>query len=394
MAAAGKKEYSLGYIIGAQLKSSFPDAFKKVERQLLASKKAVNNAKAAWKNFGTEAGKIALGIVGTVTAATVAVYKLVDSVADQGDRAAKTAERLKMPIDAYQELEYAFRSAGLGGDEFVSIMNKLDSTLVRAASSEKEAARWAEEFGLCAEKLARMSPEQRIERLADYLNSLEDPLERDRLAMELFGKSGAEMARILDMGSDGIKQLRDEARRTGNIMSLEAARQAEAYKDVKQELTATISGIKIQLFSRLLPVFAESFKAIAARLQGVDWSAWGDKIAGWVNGAIPKIKEIAVSTGEFIGKIRSGIQTVKAFVGGWDKVALIAASLLTMKTAISGVTAVINTVIAAKKIWLLVQKALNLVLIKNPIGLIIIAIAGLRGKALFLCYSTYPKICF
>lgn len=375
--AGGKKEYSLGFIIGAQVRSSFPAAFKKVEKQLAATQKAVQNAGAAWKTFGSNVGKLAIGAAGAAAAGIAAVYRMTNDIADTGDRAWKNAAKLKMTTEAYQELEYAFGKAGLGGEEFASMMETLDANILNAAKDGKKASAWADEFNISAEKLAGMSPEKRIERLADYLNHLEDPLEKDRLAMELFGKSGAEMESLLSMGSEGIRQLRDEAVRTNSVMSDEAAEQAHAYINMKKELTKSVDGIKVQLFGGLLGSFTEVFGDIAKRLQGVNWADWGKKIAGWVRDAVPMFKAIAQAVGDFIGKIWSGAQKVKEFVGGWGNLAKIVAGIVAFKTVLSGLVAVITTVIAVKKAWGIVQGALSASTMANPVMLTIAAVAAL-----------------
>ena len=365
--ASNKKEYSLGFIIGAQLKSSFPKAFKNVEKQLSATKKAVKDAGKAWADFGKNAAKLVAGLTTAAVGAGTAVWKAVDSIAASGDRAAKNAAKLSMSTEAYQELEYAFGHAGMSADEFYSSMLKLESSLTEAAYSEEKAKEWAEAFGLSAEKLKNMSPEQRIERLADYFNALEDPIVKDKMAMEMFGESGIEMTAILGMGSKGIQDLRKEASETGNVLSGEVAKQAEAYEDAKDRMKNAFNGIKVQLFSGLLPVFTNVFGQISNWVQGVDWAAWGDKITGWVQDAIPKLQDLAARVGEFIGKIWEGIQTVKDFVGGWENLGKIILGLLSLKTAISGVVAVGKTITAVGHI---------IGMLASPVGWVILAIGA------------------
>ena len=391
MAAAAKKEYSLGYLIGAQIKSSFPAAFKTVEKQLAASQKAVKNAGKAWADFGAKAGKLVLGVIGAATAVSTAAWKMADDVAGTAAEIGTNAAKLKMTTDGYQALEYAFRQAGLGGEEFVGAMTKLDGVLVKAASSEKTAAKFAEEYGLSAKKLASMSPEKRIERLADYLNQVKDPLERDRLAMELFGKSALEMQQVLSMGSKGMREAGETFKRTGNKIDAATIAQAQSYKKMKQELTDTISGVKTQLFSKLVPVFTNAFKQIAAWLQGINWAEWGNKIAGWAQQAVPMMKALAETIGKVVGTIWNGINAVKDFVGGWGNLTKIVVTIGALSAALSGIQAVIATVIAIKKVWTAVQLVLNVAMTANPIGLIILAIAALIA-IIILVVKNFDKI--
>ena len=313
--AGSKKEYALGFVIGAKLSNTFKSAFGGAEKQMKSTEQAAKSCGSAFANIGKFAGIAAAGIATAAVGIVAAAYKITDSLAGQGDRAAKTAERLHMTAETYQELEYAFRNAGLGGDEFASIMTKLDATLTKAASSESEAAQWADEYGLSAEKLARMTPEQRIERLADYLNSLKDPLEKDRLALELFGKSGAEMGRVLAMGSEGIQQLRQEAVETGSVMSNEVAAQSEEYEHMKTKLSATIEGIKIKMFSGLIPVFTNVFDKISGVLQSIDFAAMGEKVTEILQNVLPIVLRFGESVFNIFNKIFPKIEAILPVIG-------------------------------------------------------------------------------
>lgn len=349
MAAASKKEYSLGFIIGSKLQSSFSSNFKAVEKQLLASQKAVKNCQQAWGDFGKNAAKLIGGVTAAAAAVGTAAWKMADDIAQTGDRAAKISRQLGMTTEGFQELEYAFNLAGLGGDEFVSMMTKMDNVLTKAAYDSEAWKNFGEEFGIDARKLAGMDAEKRIKVLSDYLNSLEDPIERDRVAMELFGKSGQEMVRVLEMGSEGIVAAQEEFRKTGATISDELAKQSEAYNDMKERLTTTVQGVKVQLLGRLIPIFTRVFEGIAQKLEGVDWDSMGQKVAGWVEQALPAVEAIARGIGDFVQRVWNGVNAAQQFVGGWGNLVKIIGVIMSAKTALSGFQAVLSTVTLLEK---------------------------------------------
>lgn len=385
--ARAKNEYQLGFIINAALNSRFGKTFQAAQRQIQATKQAAQRAGKAWGDFGKSAGRMALAVGAAATGVVAAVWRMTDAVGEQGNRAYQTARRIGMCVEAYQELEYAFNQNGIEGKRFEYMMRRLDGTLTKAASSASSAARWGEEFGLSVEVLSRMNPEERIETLIEHLHRLEDPLERDRLALELFGQAGSEMARLLEGGEAGIISLREEARRTGNVMSAEAVANANAYANMKTQLRATISGIRVQLFSGLLPAFTGVMERIKERLQGVDFAAMGARLAEWVEGMIPRVIEFGQRVGEFVIKIRDGVLAVKDFMGGWGNMGRLVGVLILLPTAIKLITALvatfklINTIVP---IATLVTKGFNAALMANPIGLIIMLVAALVAGIILL----------
>jgi len=344
VAAQGvRREHSVGFQIGAALSRSFGESFKSVDRQLQATKKSIRDANRAWGDFGARVGKIGLGIVGGITGVAIAAYRMADNIAQSADAVTNSAARLRMSTYDYQKLEYAFTRAGMGADQFSYIMNRMDTSIVKASQSAQGLQRFGLATGLDAEKLARLDTAGRIERIADYLNSLEDPLKRDQVAMELFGRRWAEMSNVLEKGSEGIREAGEEFLRTGGMIDTATIEASRAYNQHKQELTATINGIKVQLFSRLIPYFSEVFKNISANLQNVDWDAWGQKIVTWIDMAVPKVQELAIRISEIAKKVWEGIQVVQEFVGGWKNLAIIVGILLNFKTVMSGVKAVMAT---------------------------------------------------
>ena len=377
MAANNKRQFELGFSIGGKVASSFSNAFKGVERQLAATKRAVGNAGKAWANFGRQAGKLMLGATGTATTVGLAAWRMANDIASAGDRVAQNAARVRMSNEAYQGLEFAFRRAGFAADEFSRMMEGMDRTIRDAAASDRGMQRFAEEFGLSAKKLNAMDPAKRIERLTDYLNYLEDPLKRDRLSMELFGRAWSDMSQVLGQGSEGLREAAEMAARTGNILSDETIKASQAYEQARRDIRASIDGIKNQLFANLVPHFTRAFEQVNERLQSVDWAAWGDKIAGWAEAAVPKIKETAKRIGELAGKVRDGVLHVRDFVGGWGNVGKIAAGLVGAKTAISGVKAAVATFKVGLTLLNPALKGLNLLWKLGPFGKVALVMAGI-----------------
>lgn len=70
------------------------------------------------------------------------------------------------------------------------------------------------------------------------LGQIENETERDKVSMDIFGKSAMEMAGIVDDGGAALKSLGEEAEATGNILSGEAVEDAVKFNDQIDELKA------------------------------------------------------------------------------------------------------------------------------------------------------------
>lgn len=198
MASGGKKEWSIAFQIGAKLESRFPVAFKNAKKHIDALHKASANVGKSWQNFGKAAGTLRRSLL-RITGA-----------------AAKTAAKLGMTAQGLQTYQYAAEQAGLSSEGFAKHMQYMHNKVAQASKDSKTMSTFYEKTGLDARKLAAMQPELALERIADYLNSIEDPAARARASLELFGKKGgADMQAMLAQGSEGLSKMRAEALETG-----------------------------------------------------------------------------------------------------------------------------------------------------------------------------------
>lgn len=90
--------------------------------------------------------------------------------------------------------------------------------------------------------------------LADKFKTMPDGAEKTALAMQLFGRSGAQMIPFLNQGSAGITQLTAKAKEMGLVMDDQSMRILVAAKASARDYTNAITGMKAALGQTLLPV--------------------------------------------------------------------------------------------------------------------------------------------
>jgi hypothetical protein len=83
-------------------------------------------------------------------------------------------------------------------------------------------------LGLSFEDLQRASPGEAFEQIADAIKEVPDPMQRTQLAMELFGRAGAE---ILPAIQQGISELGAEAERLGLVIDGRAIKALDDFGD-------------------------------------------------------------------------------------------------------------------------------------------------------------------
>lgn len=364
------------------------------EMQRTARQKAavsdVKNAFNDLKQSIANAAKQYAIMAGAITGAGAALYKITSDTAAYGDVSMKTARKLRMDVEAFQELQYA---AGLSGiKDFSALMTKMNASLAKAAGGSGEAAKELAALGLNAKQFAQMKPEAAILVLADELNKIKDPAQRARAEIALFGKSGAEVASFFAAGSEGIKDMMKTARDSGIVMNEAAAVSAEAFDDARDNMAAALTGLKMMIGTELLPVFTEVFDEIAAFFRDNKdlVREFAKELADGVREFIPSLKEIALSAKDFVKTAATWGKTITGMFGGLKNLAKILALLPLASVAVSAV-------MFGKSLYSLVKafggvkaalSSLGSILTAHPIIMIGAAVAG----AAVLIYKNWDSI--
>ena len=94
---------------------------------------------------------------------------------------------------------------------------------------------------------------QSISDLADKYNTLSDPLEKNRLLMETFGRAGLQMGKLLERGSEGIKASADQASELGLVLSKETVQASQELFEATDNLEDAMKGLSTTIGVALIP---------------------------------------------------------------------------------------------------------------------------------------------
>lgn len=279
-------------------------------------------------------GKIAVGAIAAVTTATIAgttaFVNGVSGVAAYGDEIEKTAQKLGLSNEAYQEWDYVLNIAGTSMQNVQMGMKTLTNQIDEAKNGSADAAAKFAALGISMEDLETMSREEVFSAAISGFQGMAESTERAALANDLFGRSGQDLIPLFNMTQEETQQLIDTANEYGMVMSDSAVEASAAFKDSLTTLQGTMNGLKNNMLSEFLPSFTTVMDGLAAVFAGDD-SGLG-LIDEGVNDFIEKLNEIApialevgssilVSLVSAITKnlpklISSGQQVISTLVGG------------------------------------------------------------------------------
>ncbi len=216
-----------------------------------ASKHARKRAKEIDDAFAKAGKAIGLSLAAGATAAALAFKSTVDRM----DELSKAAARASMPTEDFSRLAYAADLADVSMQDLQGSMGKLSKAQGDAARGAGEQAKAFDALGIAyknADGSLRNTKDVFFD-FADKFQKFQGSPEIVALGMTLFGRSFQNLIPLLKDGAQGLKDAGAEADAFGVTVSTKAGRDAEAFNDNITRLTKSVEGLKIELFSGLIP---------------------------------------------------------------------------------------------------------------------------------------------
>lgn len=184
-------------------------------------------------------GRSADGMVGTVTtlgkalagAFTVgAVIGYAKEIIAFASEISDLSVRTGIGVERLQALNYVGATVGVTVDQMADAVAQLSKRLV---SGEAGAVDAVDRLGLNMKSLLAMSPDEALFNIASAASRIHDPMEKNAVAMELFGKSGSKLLPLL---TEELRELVIAAEKTNAVMSKETIAAADAFDDALAKL--------------------------------------------------------------------------------------------------------------------------------------------------------------
>lgn len=283
-------------------------AVKDTEAALLKQKRALEESKDAVENFGQEESKAeentqdlgdALNDIGgkfgislpkemtntlngmlkidTQTLVTIGTFAALAAAVAEAEKAlisltiesAAYADEILtqstvtgLSTEALQEYQYAAELVDVSLDTLTSSQTKMIRSMDAARRGSKEQAEAFDKLRIGvqnADGTLRDSQEVFGEAI-DALGAISNETERDAIAMTIFGRSARDLNPLIKAGSDGLRELTQEAHNVGYVMGEEALDALGAVDDQLQRMNRSGEALKNQIAVGMAPAVENLMK--------------------------------------------------------------------------------------------------------------------------------------
>lgn len=287
--------------IGA-LEFEFLANIARLRQDMEEAKKAVGGASEFIKGVVDGAGKALVGLAAGLSVNAFASW--IKGAINAADAMDEMSGRLGIGAAELTKLNLAYKLSGMSQEDMQSSLAKLS----KAIGEGNEAF---DKLGIKTRNTdgTLRSADKVLRDVADSFKGMEDGTQKTVLAMEIFGKSGANMVDLLNKGSEGLDEMASMAEKLGIVMDDETAASAAKFNDTLDFLHLAFQGIATQVAAKMLPALnsiSESF---------LSYITEGDMVRRVSEGITTALK-VLYSAGILIVEVFSTVgKTVGAAIG-------------------------------------------------------------------------------
>lgn len=202
---------------------------------------------------------VLVGSFAAVAAAVVEVEKALISLtiesAAYADEILTQSVVTGLSAEALQEYQYAAELVDVSLDTLTSSQAKMIRSMDAARRGSKEQAEAFDKLGISVQNAdgTLRDAQEVFGDVIDALGDISNETERDAIAMTIFGRSARDLNPLIKAGSDGLRELTQEAHDVGYVMGEEALDALGAVDDQLQRMNRSGEALKNHIAVGMAP---------------------------------------------------------------------------------------------------------------------------------------------
>lgn len=236
-------------------------------RLLKEKRPTISDVTSSLGPYGIALGAIAAGIT-AAGATTVAFIGHMREAQNAIDDTADKAARLGVSFSELKSLEFGFKEgAGVDAQTVDDSIKKMQINMAKAVHGDEKTREAFAKIGLDAGELMGKAPKEAMLDIADAMSGVETHAERLKLSMEIFGKSGSDLASTLGQGRDALESSMGFAEKWLGLTEEQVAA-VGSNNDAWDRIGVVIEGVTNMVAAELAPVMELVADAILSGTDG------------------------------------------------------------------------------------------------------------------------------
>lgn len=251
-------------------------------------------------------GAQSLGLAAAIAAVVVSAHQFAAAFAADAMALRETADAARVTETQLQQVTFAASAVGVSAETATSGLNTLGEGLraIEARTGGPTNALWR--LGVRARNVdgtMRATNDVLLD-LADRFERVRSPVQRARLAQELFGASGRRMLEVLAGGSAALRRQQEDFAALGGGVLPEAIEESRRFTVAQGRLGVAVDSVRSVFATFLLPIFTRAANAAA------DLTGWFSRMTRGTH----------IANAAFVGLGVAGVAAATSVLVAWGPV--------------------------------------------------------------------------
>jgi hypothetical protein len=214
-------------------------------------------------------GGVAVGAMAAVGAGAIGVAL---HVAESAAKLHELSQSTGVSVEALSGFSFVAKQTGVDTQVMTTGLERLSKSAAAAAAAPAGAVNAYSRLGISVRDSGGniRSVESIFEDVADRFAKMPDGVTKSALAMQIFGRSGAELIPILNSGRAGIEAYLATAQKLGVVPDSQTAEAAHQFEQSLATLEAAAQGVGLQLTKDMLPALQAITGAMVELAEGAN----------------------------------------------------------------------------------------------------------------------------
>lgn len=277
----------------------YGNAVKKSEKSSAA---AVKSTESTFTNF-----VVAASATGQLLESNIVnpLKNLLATFSQVGFTLERTARSARLGVETFGALGFAAEQTGASASSIASAMGNMESKIEQASLGSLSAMQELQRgCGMTFDQLKKLSPEERFMKVSDLIRNTASLAEKSAIAKRMFGSD--ELLPLLEKGSEGIRELMDEAESLGGPLSEENLQKSKELSQSLNRLKTVFDGLRDNFLTEMTDTITGFLERVKKVMQAV---------RTWINDHPKLTKAIALTAASLVGIITAAAAAVPVIMG-------------------------------------------------------------------------------
>ena len=255
-----------------------------------------------FKAFGVAVAAVGVAVAGALTAMTVAALNFADEIG-------KSAQKAGVSTEEFSALAYAAKLSDVSMQELTTGFQQLSKSMIASQDDTTKQAKAFEYLGVKTKDAHGNLKDSNIvfKEVSEAISKMPDGASKSAVAMDVFGKAGAQLIPLLNSGAQGLEEMRIEAEKLGLVLDENTTKAAEAFNDNMTRLKNATTAFGLAIAKEVLPTLDLLAKSMLENAKnGEDFKQFASGI-GQIFNFIVQVGATVVYTLNSIGKMLGAI---------------------------------------------------------------------------------------